>query len=151
MPQPVMLKKWTVLRRPIRPSRTNTKKRHPFHYRGLESKSRKSRDTVTGKFGLGVQNEAGQRQIEICQGDALVMANTLFKQHKRRLHTWISSDGQHCKQIDYILCNQRWKTSIQSAKTSPGADCAKIMNSLLPNLDLYWRKSGKPLDHSGMT
>ena len=48
---------------------------------------------VTGKFGLGVQNEAGQRLIEFCQEKALVMANTLFQQHKRRLYTWTSTDG----------------------------------------------------------
>ena len=68
----------------------------PFHSRGLECKSRKSRNTgITGKFGLGVQNEAGQRLIEFCQENALVIANTLFQQHKRRLYTWTSPDGQH--------------------------------------------------------
>ena len=72
---------------------------------------------VTGKFGLGVQNEAGQRLTEFCQENALVIANTLFQQHKRRLYTWTSPDGQHQNQIDYILCNQRWRSSIQSAKT----------------------------------
>ena len=50
---------------------------------------------VTGKFGLGVQNEAGQRLIEFCQGNALVIANTVFQQHKRKLYTWTSLDGQH--------------------------------------------------------
>ena len=74
---------------------------------------------VTGKFGLGVQNEAGQRLIEFCQQKALVIANTLFQQHKRRLYTWTSPDGQHQNQIDYILCSQRWRSSIQLAKTSP--------------------------------
>ena len=49
----------------------------------------------TGKFGLGVQNEAGQRLIEFCQDNALVITNTLFQQHKRRLYTWTSKDGQH--------------------------------------------------------
>ena len=62
---------------------------------------------VTGKFGLEVQNEAGQRLIEFCQENALVIANTLFQQHKRRLYTWKSSDGQHQNQIDYILFSQR--------------------------------------------
>ena len=71
---------------------------------------------VTGKFGLRVQNEAGQRLIEFCQENALVIANTLFQQHKRRLYTWTSPDGQHWNQIDYILCSQRWRSSIQSAK-----------------------------------
>ena len=90
---------------------------------------------VTGKFGLGVQNEAGQRLIEFCQENALVIANTLFQQHKRRLYTWTSPDDRHQNQIDYILCSQRWKSSIQSAKTRPGADCGSDMHSLLPNSD----------------
>ena len=109
---------------------------------------------VTDKFGLGVQNEAGQRLIEFCQENALAVANTLFQQHKRRFYTWTSPDGQYRNQIDYILCNQRWRSSIQSAKTRLGA-CwlwlAQIMNTLLPNSDLNRRKWGKPLDHSGMT
>ena len=78
---------------------------------------------VTGKFGLGVQNEAGHRLIEFSQENALVIANTLFQQHKRRLYTWLSPDGQHQNQIDYILCSQRWRSSIPSAKTTPGTDC----------------------------
>ena len=67
---------------------------------------------VTGKFGLGVQNKAWQRLIEICQEKALVIANTLVQQHRRRLYTWTSPDGQHQNQIDYILCSQRWRSSI---------------------------------------
>ena len=78
---------------------------------------------VTVKFGLGVQNESGQRLIEFHQENALVIAYTLFQQHKRRLYIWTSPDGQHQNQIDYILCSQRWRSSIQSAKTRPGADC----------------------------
>ena len=50
---------------------------------------------VTGKFGLGVQKEAGQKLTEFCQENALVIANTLFQQHKRRLYTWTSPDGQN--------------------------------------------------------
>ena len=65
---------------------------------------------VTGKFGLGMQNEAGQRLIEFCQENALVIAHTLFQQHKRRLYTWTSPDGQHRKKIGYILCSQRWRS-----------------------------------------
>ena len=63
---------------------------------------------VTGKFGLGVQNEAGQKLIEFCQENALVIANTLFQQQKRQLCTWTSPDDQYRNQIDYILCSQRW-------------------------------------------
>ena len=58
---------------------------------------------VTGKFGFGVQNEAGQMLIEFCRENALVITNSLFQQHKRRLYTWTLPDGQHCNQIDYIL------------------------------------------------
>ena len=73
----------------------------------------------TGKFGLGVQNEAAQRLIEFSQKNALVIANMLFQKHKRRLYTWISPDGQHQNQINYILCRQKWRSSIQSAKIRP--------------------------------
>ena len=62
---------------------------------------------IIGKFGLGVQNKAGQRLAEFCQENTLVIANTRFLQHKRRLYTWTSPDGQHQNQIDYILCSQR--------------------------------------------
>ena len=73
---------------------------------------------VTGKFGLGIWNEARQRLIEFCQENALVIANTLFQQQKRRLYTWISPDGQYLNQMDYILCSQRRRSSKQSAKTT---------------------------------
>ena len=63
-----------------------------------------------------------QRLIEFCQENTLVIANTLFQQHKRRLYTWTSPDGQHRNQTDNILCSQRWRSSIQSAKIRPGAD-----------------------------
>ena len=82
---------------------------------------------VTGKFGLGTWNEAGQRLIEFCQENALVIANTLFQQHNRRLYTWISPDGQHRNQIDYILCSQRWRSSMQSVKTRLEADCELLI------------------------
>ena len=67
---------------------------------------------VTGKFGLGMRNEAGQRRIEFCQENTLVIANSLFQQHKRTLYTWTSSYGQHRNQVDYILCSQRWRNTI---------------------------------------
>ena len=71
---------------------------------------------VTGRFGLGVQNEARQRLIEFCQENTLVIANTLFQQHKRRLYIWTSPDSPYRNQLDYILCSQRWRSSTQSAK-----------------------------------
>ena len=97
----------------------------------------------TGKFGLGVQNEAGQRLTKFCQENALVMANTLFQQHKKRLNTWTSPDGQHQNQIDYFLCSQRWRSSIQSAKTRLGADCVSDHELLLAKFRLKLKKVGK--------
>jgi len=67
---------------------------------------------VTGNFGLGVQNEAGQRLTEFCQQNTLVIANTLFQQHKRQLYIWTSPDGQYWNQIYYIFCSWRWWSSI---------------------------------------
>ena len=90
---------------------------------------------ITGKFGLGVRNEAGQRLIEFCQEKALVIANTLFQKHKRRLHMantkirliifFAAKDGQAL----YSQQKQDWELTV-----------AQIMNSLLPNSDLNWRK-----------
>ena len=91
---------------------------------------------VTGKYGIGVQNEAGQRLIEFCQENALVIANTFLQQNRRRLYTGTSPDGQHQIHIDCILCSQRWRSSIQSTKQDQGQTMAQIMNSLLPNSDL---------------
>ena len=98
---------------------------------------------VTGKYGLGVQNEAEQRLIEFCQENALVIANSLFQQHKRRLYTWASPDGQHQNQIDYILCSQRWRSSIQSAKIRLGADCGSDHELLIAKFRLKLKKVAK--------
>ena len=97
---------------------------------------------VTGEFD-GVQNEAGQRLIEFCQEKAQVVANTLFQQHKRRLYTWTSPEGQHWNQIDYILCSQRWRRSIQSTKIRPGADCGLDHELLITKFRLKLKKVGK--------
>ena len=88
-------------------------------------------------------NEAGQRLIKFCQENALVIANTLFQQHQRRLYTWTSPDGQHRNQIDYILCSQRWRSSIQSTKTGPGADCGSGHELLITKFTLKLKKVGK--------
>ena len=88
---------------------------------------------VTGKFGLGIWNEAGQRRIEFCQENTLVITNTLFQQHKRRLYTWTSPDGQHRNQTYYILCSQRWGNYAAAA--------AKVLQSCLTLCD---RIDGSP-------
>ena len=94
-------------------------------------------------FGLGIRNEAWQRLIEFCQENALVIANTLFQQHKRRLYTWTSPDGQYQNQTDYILCSQRWRSSIQSAKTRLGADYGSDHELLIAKFRLRLKKVGK--------
>ena len=68
---------------------------------------------------------------------------TLFQQHKRRLYTCTSPDGQHWNQIDYILCRQGWRSSIQSAKTRPGADCGSEHELLIAKFRLKLKKVGK--------
>ena len=98
---------------------------------------------ATGKFGLGVQNEARQRLIEFCQENAWVIQNTLVQQHRRRLYTWTSPDGQHQNQIDYIICSQRWRSSIQSAKTRPGADYGSDHELLIAKFKLKLKKVGE--------
>ena len=98
---------------------------------------------VTDKFDLGMQNESGQRLIEFCQLCALVIADTLFQQHKRRLYTWASPNGHYRNQIDYILCSQRWRSSIQSAKTRLRADCSSDHELLIANFRLKLKKVGK--------
>ena len=100
---------------------------------------------VTGTFALGIRNKAGQSLIEFCQENALVIANTLFQQHKRRLYTWTSPDSQHQNQTDYILCSQRWRSSIQSAKTRPGADCGsdqELTAKFSLKLKKVWKTTG---------
>ena len=98
---------------------------------------------VTGKFGLGVQNEAGQRLTEFCQENTLVIANTLFQWHKRWLYIWTSPNGQYWNQINCILCSQRWRSSTQSAKTKLGADCGSDYELLIDKFRLKLKKVGK--------
>ena len=90
-----------------------------------------------------MRKEAGQRLIEFCQENALLIANTLFQQHGRRFYTWKSPDGQYQNQVDYILCSQRWRSSIQSAETRLGADCGSDHELLIAKLRLKLKKVGK--------
>ena len=151
MPPSLMSKKLklTVLWRPTRPSRTNTKKRCPFHHRGIECKSRKSRDTWSNrqvwpwstKWSRAKDNRVLPRE---CTGHSK-------HQHKRQLYTWTSPDGQYRNQIVYILCSQSWRSTIQSAETRPGADCGWDCELLIAKFRLKLKKVGKPLGLSGMT
>ncbi|XP_030757603.1 craniofacial development protein 2-like [Sitophilus oryzae] len=80
------------------------------------------RSTV-GKYGLGIRNERGERLIQFCLDNNLSICNSLFQQSKLRLYTWTCPNGIHRNQIDYILIKNRWRSSILSTKTLPGADC----------------------------
>ena len=73
----------------------------------------------------------------------MVIANTLFQKQKRRLYTWTSPDGQYRNQIDYILCSQKWRSSIQSAKTRPGADCGSDHELFIAKFGCKLKKVGK--------
>ena len=127
----IALTRWTFVSRVVslffnmlsKTSRANTKTKDVLFIIGDWNVKVGNQETpgVTGKFGLGVQNEAGQRLIEFFQESTLVIANTLSQQHNRRLYTWTSPDGQHRNQIDNILCSQRWRSSIQVSKNKTGS------------------------------
>jgi len=95
---------------------------------------------VTAKFGLGVQNEAGQRLIGFCQENALVIANTVFQQHKRKLYTWTSPDGQLKSDWLFFFAAKDGEALYSQQKQDWELTVAQIMNSLLPNSDLSWIK-----------
>ena len=92
---------------------------------------------------LEYRMKQGKGKTEFGQDNALVIANALFQQHKRRLYTWTSPDGQHQNQIEYILCSQRWRSSIQPAKTTLGADCGSNHELLIAKFRLKLKKVGK--------
>ena len=83
------------------------------------------------------------RLTEFGQENALVIVNTLFQQHKRRLYTWPSPDGQYRNQTGHVLCSQRWRSSIQSAKTRSGAFCSSDLELLMVKFRLKLKKVGK--------
>ena len=133
-----------ILWRPIRPPRTNTRKRCPFHHKVLECKSRKSRDTVSNwQIWLRSTKWSRGKANRVLLENALVIANTFFQKHERTLYTWTSPDSQYWNQIDYILCSQRWRSSIPSAKTRPGADCGSDQELLIAKFRLKLTKVGK--------
>ena len=129
--------------RPTRPFRTNTQNDVLFLIRDWNAKVG-SQETpgVTGKFGLGVQNEAGQRLIRVLPRERTGHSKHPFQQHKKRLYTWISSDGQSDgNQTDSVLCS--WRSSLQSAKTRLGADCGSDHELLIAKFRLKLKKVRK--------
>ena len=100
-------------------------------------------DVKEAEVGLGVQNEAGQRLTEFCQENMLVIVNTVFKQHTGRLYTWTSPDGQYQNQTDFVLCSQRWRSSIQWVKTILEPNCGSDHELLNAKFRLKLKKVGE--------
>ena len=130
---------WTILWRPTRPFRTNTPKRCSFPYRGLECKTRKSRDTWSNRQ-TGIQNEAGQRPEEICQENTLVIktlsANNTREDSIHGHHQMINTELI----LTIFFADKDGETLYSQQKPDQELSVAQIMNSLLPNSDLNWRK-----------
>lgn len=96
---------------------------------------------TVGNFGLGNRNEAGDRLVEFCTTNQLLITNT--QHHKRRLYTWTSPNSMYKNQIDYICVCQRRKSSITSTKTKPGADCGSDHELLSCKVKIQLRKRPK--------
>ncbi|BFY99382.1 hypothetical protein BsWGS_02422 [Bradybaena similaris] len=95
---------------------------------------------VTGRFGLGTRNEAGENLVNFCAGNDLYVANTMFQQPKRRLYTWTSPNGLYRNQIDYFLCANRWKSSVVNCKTLPGAECGTDHELLIAEMKIKLKR-----------
>ena len=124
-----------------RSSRTNTSQKCPFHQRGQECKCRKSRDTW-GNQQIWPWSTKWSRS-KVNRVNTLVIANTIFKQDKRRFYTWTSPDGQYQHQTDYVLFSHRWRNSIESAKIRSGADCDSDYELLIAKFRPKLKKVGK--------
>ena len=130
--------------RPTTPSRTNTEKDVLFIIGDWNAKvGSQEMPGITGKFGLGVQNEAGQRLTELCQENMLVITNALFQQPKRWFYMWTPPDGQYWNQTVYDLCSQKWRSSIQWATNRPGADGGSDHELLIAKFRLKLKNLGK--------
>ena len=152
MPQPLMLKK-LKLNRSMKTYKIfcNTKKRCPFYRRGLECKSRKSRDTWSNRQVWPWRTKWNKATSWILPRECMVTANTLFQQHNRWFYTWTSLNGQHWNQIGFILCSWRWRNCVESVKTRPETDCSSDHQSLITKFRLKLKKAKKLLSQPSMT
>ena len=135
-----------ILWRSTRTLRTNIpKKRSPFHYRGLECKSMKSRNTWSNRqiWPRSTEWSRAKAKRVLPRDRTGHSKHPLPKTQERRLYTWTSPDGQHWNQIDYIFFSQRWRSSIQSAKTRLGADCGSDHELLIAKFRLKLKKVEK--------
>ena len=105
---------------------------------------REATQSVTGGFGLGERNDRGEYLIDFCVFNNLAIMNTFFKMHDRRLSTWTSPDKKTKNQIDYVICQQRWKSSICRVTTRPGADCASDHNLLVAEIKVKLKSIQQP-------
>jgi len=97
--------------------------------------------SAVGLYRLGETNEAGEQLEDFCLENELALANTMFKQHPRRLYTWTSPAGDTRNQIDYISIAQRWKTSLMNCRTLPGADSDTDHQLLMATLKVRLAKT----------
>ena len=98
---------------------------------------------MTGQYRFGTRNERGESLIEFCPENQLIIANTYFKQHPRKLYTWKSPDGKNRNQMDYILISKRFRNCVKQAKTYPGADINSDHNPLLIKMKIQLEKLNK--------
>ena len=109
----------------------------------MECKSRKSRNTWSNRQVWPWSTKWSRQRLTVLPRECTGHSKHPLPTHKRRLYTWTLPDGQHQNQIDSILCSQRWKSSIQSAKTKPGADCGSDHELLIAKFRLKLKKVGK--------
>ena len=143
MPQQLVMKKLKLngSLKTYRPSRTNNNNKWSFHYRGLECQCRKLRDTwINRQAWSWSKNEGGQRLTEFCQEKTLIVASTLFQEHKRRHYLWISPDSQYWNQTDYILSGWDGEALYSQQKRRQEADCGSDHELLITKFRLKWRK-----------
>ena len=120
------------------------KKKKKMSFSSQRTGMQKSRDTWSNRQVWPWSTKWSRAKLtEFCQENTLIIAKTLFQWHKRRLYTWTSPDGQHWNQTDYIHCSQRWKSSIQPAKTRLGADCSSDHELRIAKLTFKLKKVGK--------
>ena len=135
---------WMVLWWPARPSWTNTKKRSLINHRELECKSRKSRNTWSNRQIWPWSTEWSRAKAKrVLPRECTGHSKHPLPTTQEKIYTWTSPDSQHWNQIDYILCSQRWRSSIQSAKTRPGADCGSDHELHIAKFRLKFKNVGK--------
>ena len=133
-----------VLWRSTASSRIKTEKRCPLHYRGLECKSMKSRNTWSNRqIWLWSTEWSRAKANRVLPRECTGHSKHLLLTAQEKTYIWTSADDQHQNQIDYILCSQRWRSSIESAKTRQGGDCGSDHEILIVKFRLNMNKVGK--------